>query len=155
MSCAKPYQNDLLLPGQQVVVIPLWSWHCERSDESLLFAEADMLACCSPLAPSFVRMSACSFLDIPQWAGIHCRTALLVAATCCRALVRFGSLWFWYACRMERAQRGIQPVCGHDLKLALWRQPLWGLLFQHGNWSGAFQRPCLRRLTVLLWRGPV
>ena len=58
-----------------------------------------LLACCSPLAPSFARMFACSFPDIPQWAGIHYKTALLVAATCCRALARFGSLWFWYACR--------------------------------------------------------
>ena len=43
MSGAKPHQDDLLLPGQQVVVIPLQSWHCERSDESLLFAEADIV----------------------------------------------------------------------------------------------------------------
>ena len=48
-------------------------------------------------------MSACSLPNIPQCAGIHCRTALLVVATCCRALVRFGSLWLWYACRTERA----------------------------------------------------
>ena len=34
MSGTKLHQNDLLLPGQQVVVIPLWSCHCERSDES-------------------------------------------------------------------------------------------------------------------------
>ena len=54
-----------------------------------------LLLCCSPPAPSFARMSACSLPDIPQWAGIHCRTALLVNATCCRALARFGSLWFW------------------------------------------------------------
>ena len=52
-----------------------------------------LLTCCSPLAPSFARMSACSLPNIPQCAGIHCRTALLVVATCCRALVRFGSLW--------------------------------------------------------------
>ena len=43
MSGAKPHQNDLLLPGQQVVVIPLWSRHCEHSDESLLFTEADIV----------------------------------------------------------------------------------------------------------------
>ena len=62
-----------------------------------------LLTCCSPLAPSSARMSACSLPNIPQCAGIHCRTALLVVATCCRALVRFGSLWLWYACRTERA----------------------------------------------------
>ena len=28
-----------------------------------------LLACCSPLALSFARMSPCSFPDIPQWAG--------------------------------------------------------------------------------------
>ena len=43
MSSAKPHQNDFLLPGQQVVVIPLWYWHCECSDESLLFTEADIV----------------------------------------------------------------------------------------------------------------
>ena len=112
-----------------------------------------LLAYCSPLAPLFARISACSFPDIPQWAGIHCRTALLVAATCCRALVRFGSLWFWYACRMERVS-GIQLVYIHDLKPALWRQPVWGLLFLHGNWSRAFLRPCLLRLSVLLGSVP-
>ena len=62
-----------------------------------------LLTCCSPLAPSFARMSACSLPNIPQCAGIDCRTALLVVATCCRALVRFGTLWLWYACRTERA----------------------------------------------------
>ena len=43
MSGAKPHQNDLLLPGQQVVVIPLRSWHCECSDESLLSTEANIV----------------------------------------------------------------------------------------------------------------
>ena len=34
VSGTKPHQNDLLLPGQQVIVIPLWPWHHGRSDES-------------------------------------------------------------------------------------------------------------------------
>ena len=38
---AKPHQNDLLLPGQQVLVIPLRPWHRERTDGSLL-ADADI-----------------------------------------------------------------------------------------------------------------
>ena len=33
----------LAASGQQVVVIPLWSWHWERFDESLLFTEADIV----------------------------------------------------------------------------------------------------------------
>ena len=43
MSGAKPHQNDLLLPEQQVIVILLGSWHCERSDESLLFTDAGIV----------------------------------------------------------------------------------------------------------------
>ena len=38
-------------------------------------------------------------------------------------------------------QRGIQLVCRRDLKPGLWRQPVWGLLFLHGNLSSAFPRP--------------
>ena len=62
-----------------------------------------LLLCCSPLAPSFARVSACSFPYIPQWAGIHCRTALLIAATSCMALARSGCFWFGYVCTVERA----------------------------------------------------
>ena len=43
MTGAKPHQNDLLLPGQQVVVIPLLFGLCKCSDESLLFTEADIV----------------------------------------------------------------------------------------------------------------
>ena len=53
-----------------------------------LFAEAILLLCCSPLAPSFEKKSTCSFPDVLKWAGIHYRTALLVAAICCRILVQ-------------------------------------------------------------------
>ena len=43
MSGRKPHHNDLLLPGQQVIVIPLCPWHRECSDEGLLFAEANIV----------------------------------------------------------------------------------------------------------------
>ena len=46
-----------------------------------------LLLCCSHLALPFTRMPACSF---PFHNGLECRTALLVAATCCRASGRFG-----------------------------------------------------------------
>ena len=112
-----------------------------------------LLACCSPLAPFFTRMSACSFPNIPWWAGIHCRTALLVAATCCRALVRFGSLWFWHACRTERASER-NTTCLQSWSEACTMEAD-RMRASVSNWSSAFQRPCLLRLSVLLGSGPV
>ena len=43
MSGRKPHQNNLLLPEQQVIVIPLRSWHRERSEEDIPFAEVDIV----------------------------------------------------------------------------------------------------------------
>ena len=88
---------------------------------SLLFTEADIVGM---LFSSGTPLSACSLPNIPHWAGIHCRTALLVAATSCRALVRFGSLCFYMPAGRRGRQRGIQLGCSHDLKPALWRQPV-------------------------------
>ena len=112
-----------------------------------------LLLCCSPLALSFARMSACSFPDIPQWAGIHSRTALLQLAV--GLWPGLGAWGFDVPVGRIGRQRGRQPAYGHDLKPALWRQPVWVFLFLHSSWSSAFQRPCLLCLSVLLGSGPV
>ena len=41
VTCAQSYQGNLLLFGQQVVVIPAWSWHRECPDDVLPLAVAD------------------------------------------------------------------------------------------------------------------
>ena len=41
VTCAQSYQGKLLLFGQQVVVIPSWSWHRDCPDDVLLLAVAD------------------------------------------------------------------------------------------------------------------
>ena len=78
-----------------------------------------LLSCCSSLAPSFARMSACSFPDNPQWAGIHCRAAPLVAVGFWPGL---GACGFDKPAGWRGHQRGRQPACSHDLEPALWRQ---------------------------------
>ena len=88
-----PHQTNFMLPGHQVIVISLWSWRRERSGESLLFPQADiafMLFSSGTLLCVAVRI----LIDNPWWAGFHCRTALPVAANDCKALPRFGSVWF-------------------------------------------------------------
>ena len=61
------------------------------------------------LVPSSAKASARSLPGTSQWAGIHCRTSLLVPTTWCLLLDRRKSLLFRYAC--SRYSRRFGKVC--------------------------------------------
>ena len=90
MSCAKPHQNDLLLPGQQMVVIPLWSWHCERSDESLLFTEADIVGM---LFSSGTLLCQDARLLISWYSTVGWNPLQNSPPVSCNVLLGFGQVW--------------------------------------------------------------
>ena len=91
MSGTEPHQNDLLLLGQQVIVTPLWLWHHERSDKSLLFVESDVvMRFSSGTLPYKNARLIISWYSPVGWNPLL--NNILVAATWCRAFLQVWEL---------------------------------------------------------------